>query len=128
MAKLTASDRDFLRRLIDTFGPRLEGWLVRVADGDPPVIDHATGEVVCKGAPPDPGRALQIYAQMLEFVRPRLSRAEVQVEDVRPSRADLLAQARALGVDERLLFLPHGTVAAPEPAGSPTGDDHGSTH
>ena len=56
--KLSRADKDWLARMLDSMGPRLEGYLKRALDEDPT-------------------EGLKVVVQYLEFVRPKLGRTEV---------------------------------------------------
>jgi hypothetical protein len=84
---LTSDERDYLARLLDHFGPRLEGWLTDVSKESP-------------------AEALRLYAQFAEFVRPKLARVEKTVTKRPASRKELLVRARELGLDADALFKP----------------------
>lgn len=106
--RLTNAERDYLTRLVDHFGPRLEGWLQAVAEGRAPKIDKKTGQLLDKGSAPQPAEALRLFTGLLEFTRPKLSRAEMSVEVPAQSREELVAQARRLGIPESVLFGTRG--------------------
>ena len=90
---LTAGERDYLRGVLDKYGPRLDGWMRRIALRDP-------------------AEATRLYVMLTEFVRPKLSRSEHLVADVTPTYEQLIAEARQLGIPDAVLFAERGAPPA----------------
>jgi hypothetical protein len=65
--KVTREVREAVQKALDAQGDKLSGWFDAVAADDP-------------------GRALQLYGQLAEYVSPKLARKEITGEDGEPIR------------------------------------------
>lgn len=74
--KVTKEFRDTVTRLLSDNAENVATWLAQVADGIDGVMD-ANGEVVTKGVPGDPAKALDLLAKLAEYAAPKLGRTEV---------------------------------------------------
>lgn len=69
--KATKEFRDTVTKLLSDNAENVATWLEKVADGIDP--DPAIG---FKGAPADPGKALDLLAKLAEYAAPKLARTE----------------------------------------------------
>ena len=67
--KTTTEFRETVTKLLDDNRDNVGIWLKQVAEGIPADDDG-------KGAPADPGRALDLLAKLAEFAAPKLNRTE----------------------------------------------------
>ena len=74
-------------RLVNTMGPRLEGWISKVAKDDP-------------------AEAFRLAMMCVEYVRPKLGRTELTAEIKLPplTTEERIARAQAMGLTPEMIF------------------------
>lgn len=74
--KATAEARAAIAAFVDGNAHRLQGWLDKIADGEP--ADEVKG---FKAIQPDPEKAFQLFQSVIEYHVPKLARAEITGKD-----------------------------------------------
>lgn len=91
--KATSDLKEAIAHVVNSTSDRVLGWLERVAEGEkePVLNDDGQPELDFEGKPkiewlrrPEPGTALKLWAEMAEFIKPKLARMEHTDPDGKP--------------------------------------------
>lgn len=95
--KVTARAREAIALLVEGNITRMQGWLDEIAEGKL----GKDGSFILQ---PNPTKAFELLQSLLEYHVPKLSRAEMTVDDTKPSETKVISD---LELARRILFDLH---------------------
>lgn len=75
--RVTSDARKAIQMFVDGNAHRLEGWLTKVAEGDP-----------ANNIPPNPAKAFDMFQSVVEYHIPKLARTELAGDEKNPLRVE----------------------------------------